>query len=77
MKKILFLFFVLTACQLKPEPDQCLRQKLFEVCLKSVPKGPHKTKYNDWAEVIGECRQAAYYNSLRKVEHIKPECRAD
>jgi hypothetical protein len=57
------------------DPDQCLRADLFQACLKALPAGPNQTKYNDWDEVVGACAQAAYYQSLRRTEHIKLECR--
>jgi hypothetical protein len=56
-------------------PDQCLRADLFQACLKALPAGPNQTKYNDWDEVVEACSQAAYYQSLRRTEHIKQECR--
>lgn len=31
-------------------------------CLNSVPAGPQATKYNDWAEVVEACQQAARSN---------------
>lgn len=49
------------------EPNQELRAKLFQDCLKSLPAGPVATKYNDWSEVVDSCGSAAYYQSLRKV----------
>jgi hypothetical protein len=58
-----------------PEPDQCLRAELFRQCMQALPKGPERThNSNDWDEVVGECSSAAYYQSLRKIEQIKPEC---
>lgn len=85
MKKLALLFsvLVLTACGDKPVyesknvVDQCLRNKLFEQCLKVVPAGPLATKYNDWDEVIETCGVEAYRQSLRHREFVKPECKAD
>jgi hypothetical protein len=57
--------------------DQCLRNKLFEQCLKVVPAGPLATKYNDWDEVISTCGGEAYRQSLRYRSFVKPECMAD
>lgn len=48
-----------------PVTDQCLRAKLFQECLSAVPKGPDVTTYNDWAEVLAECENHAYYASRR------------
>lgn len=56
-------------------PDQCLRREIFMQCLQSLPAGPAATKYNDWDEVVGSCGNAAYYQSLRQEQHVKPECR--
>ena len=42
--------------------DQCLRRDLFLDCLKAVPKGPDRTRYNDWSEVVAECNKFAYEN---------------
>lgn len=68
---------VLTACDKNPkaEPDQCIRAEQFHRCLASVPAGPTSTQYNDWSEVVSECRNTAYYQSLRDPAAIKPECR--
>jgi len=57
------------------ECDQCMREQIFKECLALVPKGPERTTYNDWYEVVSECESAAYWQSLRRVENIKPECR--
>lgn len=84
MKKLVLLFSVLalTACGEKPMEsrnvvDQCMRNKLFEQCLKIIPAGPLATKYNDWDEVIETCGVEAYRQSLRLREFVKPECKAD
>ena len=56
-------------------PDQCLRADLFKQCMTTLPAGPQSTKYNDWDEVVAQCQNAAYYQSLRRLINIKPECR--
>lgn len=56
--------------------DQCMRRDLFTQCMKTVPAGPTSVKYNDWEEVVSACENAAYYQSYRKVEFVKPECRS-
>lgn len=57
------------------KPDQCLRAQLLKECLSTVPAGPQVAgKYNDWAEVVDECSDAAYYASFRKVDVIPKEC---
>ena len=45
--------------------NQELRTEIFFKCMESLPAGPKKTKYNDWDEVIAECRNAAYALSRR------------
>lgn len=57
--------------------DQCLRVELFHRCLAALPAGPQAAKYNDWDEVVSECGSQAFYQSLRRREFVKPECRAD
>jgi hypothetical protein len=75
--KILVLSLFLIGCS---EPtngvDQCMRNDLFIQCLKTVPKGPDTSKYNDWDEVVKECQNASYYHSLRSYKYIKLECRS-
>lgn len=39
--------------------DQKMYKEVFLECLKSVPSGPTVTKYNDWDEVVRECRLSA------------------
>jgi hypothetical protein len=56
--------------------DQCKRVELFQACLRLLPKGPDRTVYNDWDEVVSECESAAYYQSIRPYVAIKPECRS-
>lgn len=48
------------------EADQQERQRIFKECLSLLPAGPVSTQYNDWAEVVSECEDAAYYQSLVK-----------
>ena len=40
-----------------------LRIDLFERCMGLLPKGPEKTVYSDWDEVVSECGTQAYYMS--------------
>jgi hypothetical protein len=58
-----------------PEPDQCMRVQLFQQCMGALPAGPQSTHYNDWNEVVHECGQQAYYQSLRSPDNIAKECR--
>ena len=73
---ILLVAALMSGCSAdSPQVDQCMRTKLFESCMRSLPAGPVSTQYNDWAEVINECESAAYYQSLRSESQIKLECR--
>ena len=55
--------------------DQCLRQELFQQCMKVVPKGPHTVAIsNDRDEVVAECGNQSRYMAYRKREFVKPEC---
>ncbi len=68
---------LLVGCERPSETilDQCMRNQVFERCLTTVPRGPESTRYNDWAEVVGECETAAMYQSYRLRAQVKPECR--
>lgn len=57
--------------------DNCIRAEVFAQCLKGLPGGPQISKYNDWDEVVSECRAAAKEMSLRVRKNIKPECKND
>ena len=39
--------------------DKKAQQELFFECLEKLPAGPVSAHYNDWAEVVKECRAAA------------------
>lgn len=58
-----------------PTVDQCQRKVLFDQCMKTLPKGPNKTVYNDWAEVVEECNKISTSQSRRFQKLVKPECR--
>lgn len=69
---LLICLFLLSSCGwMEPEytyeTDQELRQKIFMECLDKIPKGPEKTKYNDWDEVVQTCDDVAYYQAQKKV----------
>lgn len=73
---------MLPACRVehKPDPDpsmpdQCIRREIFFGCLAALPKGPENPRYNDWAEVVGECADVALYQSYRARSAIRVECR--
>lgn len=72
------LTLALTACDGSigvSTPDQCMRAALFASCMRALPAGPVSSQYNDWDEVVATCESAAYRQSLRGAQHIKPECR--
>lgn len=72
------LTLALTACDGSigvSTPDQCMRAELFSACMHALPAGPMSSQYNDWDEVVTACESAAYRQSLRSAQHIKPECR--
>lgn len=77
---IAFSCLALSGCgeNVLPEPsksDQCMRREIFLQCMASLPKGPEKTTYNDWDEVVESCEKAAWKQSYRKLDQIKMECR--
>ena len=45
------------------ERDLAQQQRIFKECMAALPKGPITTHYNDWDEVVGECRSVAYWQS--------------
>ena len=69
MASILTLALLLIGCKVDDSdygmPDQALRRQIFKECLAAIPKGPERTVYNDWAEVVSECESAAYYQSIK------------
>jgi len=54
--------------------DVCMQREVFNECMKALPAGPQSTKYNDWDEVVKECRHTARYLSERRRKFVKPEC---
>lgn len=54
--------------------DMCLQREIFNECMKNLPAGPVATKYNDWDEVVSECRHSAYYLAKRRRGVVKSEC---
>ncbi len=76
----ILLTFTLVGCNEVKEiterniPDQCLRRELFNECMKLLPGGPIATHYNDWDEVVSECRTYAWSVSHRLQSVVKKEC---
>ena len=50
------------------EVDKVEYQIAFKECLKALPAGPEQTHYNDWNEVVRECRYYAEEAATRRVE---------
>ena len=82
MKKLILLpVLLLAACSKDDKPfideresNLCLQREIFNECMKILPAGPLSTKYNDWDEVVKECRYTAYYLAKRRRAVVKPEC---
>lgn len=67
---MLALVLVLAGCEHpRYELDQELRLTIFKECMSALPAGPISTKYNDWDEVVYECRQTATYMAQRCIEY--------
>ncbi len=69
MKRIIFiaLFFITGCKECRSVSNQELRQKLFKECLSLLPKAPNQTHYSDWDEVVAECGDQAYRQSVNTV----------
>lgn len=67
MKYILVcvMALMLAGCDGMPLPVRELQPMYFDQCLKNLPNGPQKTHYNDWAEVVSQCRYASSEMSNR------------
>ena len=78
-KKLTLLtsLLLITSCEKKDRTmhDMCLQREIFKECMESLPAGPASTHYNDWDEVVSQCREVAYYHSLRIESTIKNECK--
>lgn len=58
------------------EFDVCAFERTFDNCMKLLPAGPQSTHYNDWDEVVQECRFTAYRMAeYRPADLVPPECR--
>jgi hypothetical protein len=79
LKKLTLLtsLLLITSCEKKDKTmqDMCLQREIFKECMESLPAGPTSTKYNDWDEVVIECRKVAYHYSERRESTIKNECK--
>jgi hypothetical protein len=53
------------------EYDETLRREVFKECVQSLPAGPNSTVYNDWDEVVFECRQFANSVAYTCVRNCK------
>lgn len=73
----LCLTFLLTACfsdDTHTRVDQCKRIELFQQCLAAIPKGPEKTVYNDWSEVVESCDDISHRQSFKLKKQIPVGC---
>ncbi len=71
---LVLLCLVVSACAPDESTNQCMRRELFKECMQLLPAGPVATHYNDWAEVVDQCEQRAYYESIQLVTNIPQEC---
>ena len=57
----LMCLVLLGACEPKGRfvRDNDVQAKVFAACMAALPAGPERTHYNDWAEVVEECNDAA------------------
>lgn len=66
------LLVALTGCESRAEQEavhaeriaryqreQATRKVIFQDCLARIPKGPERTQYNDWSEVVESCDNIA------------------
>jgi hypothetical protein len=66
LRSALACIVALTACDQSTIHDQCMRTQIFRACIATT------AATND---IVEQCDSAAAYQSLRKREHVKPECR--
>ena len=65
---ILLCCLVLTGCG-RHVTDKIVEQEAFYKCLDRLPKGPTTTVYNDWDEVLQQCRWFASGVATSYVRH--------
>ena len=54
------------------ELDRTLYQQAYLACANSLPAGPKSAVYNDWDEVVGECREMARLSALVCTANCSP-----
>lgn len=56
-------------CRYDYSTDKVKEERIFFECMKALPAGPQSTKYNDWDEVVAECRNTAsqFSNTSKEV----------
>ena len=67
---VLFVWAVSALLAWKPPIDRIDNEdymRLYERCLAAVPAGPESTVYNDWDEVVRECKSLAYQRARREA----------
>ena len=63
------LALLVSGCSVtRHENDPALERVIFKECMASLPAGPASTVYNDWDEVVAECRTTAFRQSLVCVQ---------
>lgn len=59
------LFAFLAACGIQQVAQDKGREAVaFKECMAALPVGPVSTHYNDWAEVVAQCRGYAHWQSM-------------
>lgn len=70
---LILLMVFMTACRAfevsEYKTDSVLERELFFECMRALPTGPKQTKYNDWDEVVIECRRTAHQFSTECVKY--------
>lgn len=79
MSRVLIACFAvfLVGCEPYVHPyreNRCMQADLFQQCMKSLPAGPVSTHYNDWDEVVEQCRISAGAMAWRHISEIPKGC---
>lgn len=61
---VVSLLLVVACTPRAPTPEEAAaaakyRAEQFTLCMASLPKGPDRTVYNDWDEVVDSCKDFA------------------
>ena len=67
MWKYLLIAVAVAGCgDARTTANRCDYMEAYDRCMAKLPAGPNSTVYNDWAEVVDECKGMAY-SASRKV----------